>query len=275
MRTIAHLSDLHFGRTDAVMIRRVKAQLAELNPDLVVISGDLTQRARLSEFADARAFLDNIPKPQIVVPGNHDIELYNLYGRFVERLQRYRTYISADVEPFYSDPELMVVSVNTARSLTFKGGRINGGQIARVQRELGTAHTGAIKIVVAHHPLDLPASMEHALVGRARAAVRALTDCGVDLILSGHLHVPQLSAPAERLRIGGHTAILVQAGTAISTRSRGEGNSFNVIEAATSRIVIHKRSWVPEQQDFAEVVTVGYERSPSGWLRAPAPLEVR
>ena len=270
MRTIAHLSDLHFGRTDAVMIRRVKAHLAELEPDLVIVSGDLTQRARISEFADARAFLDHIPEPQIVVPGNHDIELYNLYGRFVERLQRYRTYISADVEPSYSDPELMVVSLNTARSLTFKGGRISTGQIERVQRELRTAHAGAVKIVVAHHPLDLPATMEHALVGRARIAIRALTDSGVDLILSGHLHVPQLSTPAERLRIGGHTAILVQAGTAISTRSRGEGNSFNVIEASSSRIVIHKRSWVPETDDFAEVVTVEYDRSPTGWLRVQA-----
>ena len=103
--------------------------------------------------------------------------------------------------------------------------------------------------MVAHHPIDLPASMEHALVGRARRAIKMLTDCGVDLILSGHLHVPQLAAPAERLRIGGHTAVLVQAGTAISTRSRGEGNSFNVIETAESRVVIHKRAWEPETCD--------------------------
>ena len=132
MRTIAHISDLHFGRTDASMIRRLKAQLTELKPDLLVVSGDLTQRARVSEFTDARAFLDHLPQPQIIVPGNHDIELYNLYGRFVERLQRYRTYISQDVEPSYSDPELMVASVNTARSLTFKGGRISAAQRRRI-----------------------------------------------------------------------------------------------------------------------------------------------
>jgi 3',5'-cyclic AMP phosphodiesterase CpdA len=268
MRTIAHISDLHFGRTDASMIRRLKAQLNDLAPDLLVVSGDLTQRARINEFSDARAFLDHLPEPQIVVPGNHDIELYNLYGRFVERLQRYRTYISPNIEPSFSDAELTVVSVNTARSLTFKGGRISAAQLDRLREELETAHSGAIKVVVAHHPIDLPASMEHALVGRARRAIKTLTDCGVDLILSGHLHVPQLATPAERLRIGGHTAVLVQAGTAISTRSRGEGNSFNVIEAESSRVVIHKRAWVPETSDFTEVVTVIYERTNGGWVRA-------
>jgi 3',5'-cyclic AMP phosphodiesterase CpdA len=272
VRIIAHISDLHFGRTDPAMVRRLKAQLIELKPDLVVVSGDLTQRARLSEFVDARAFLDHLPKPHIVIPGNHDIELYNLYGRFVEGLQRYRTYISEDIEPHYSDPELTVVSVNTSRSLTFKGGRINGGQIERVRRQLESAHAGAIKVLVAHHPLDLPASMEHPLVGRARTAIKALTDSGVDLILSGHLHVAQLTTPAERLRIGGHTAILVQAGTAISTRSRGEGNSYNIIEASSHRVVIHKRSWSATTCDFTELITVEYDRTHAGWVPVPVPV---
>lgn len=269
MRTIAHISDLHFGRTDPTLVRRMKAQLAELQPDLVVVSGDLTQRARISEFSDARAFLDHIPRPQIIVPGNHDIELYNLYGRFVEGLQRYRTHICEDTEPHYSDRELMVVSVNTARSLTLKGGRINGQQVERLQRELETAHPGALKVLVAHHPLDLPAGMDHPLVGRARSVLKALTDCGLDLILSGHLHIPRLSTPAERFRIGGHTAVLVQAGTAISTRSRGEGNSFNIIEASHDRIVIHKRSWSPATDDFTEVTTMEYDRFRVGWVPVP------
>ena len=249
------------------MVRRLRAQLNELEPDLLVVSGDLTQRARISEFADARAFLDHLPQPQIIVPGNHDIELYNLYGRFVERLQRYRAYISEDVEPFYSDDELTVVSVNTARSMTFKGGRINDEQVARLQRQLATAGPGAVNLLVAHHPLDLPATSDQPLVGRARSVLKALTDCGVDLILSGHLHVSQLTAPAERLRIGGHTAVLVQAGTAISTRSRGEGNSYNVLETERNRIVIHRRAWSVDTDDFTDVTTVAYERSASGWAR--------
>src|SRR6476659_10531758 len=103
MRTIAHLSDLHFGRTDARMVTRLKEQLARLQTDLVVVSGDLTQLARPVEFEEARAFLDSIEAPKIVIPGNHDIALYNLYGRFIGRLNRYKAHISDDVEPFYTD----------------------------------------------------------------------------------------------------------------------------------------------------------------------------
>jgi len=268
MRTVAHISDLHFGRTDAVLVRRLKAQLNELKPDLTIISGDLTQRARISEFTDARAFLDSIPKPQIAVPGNHDIELYNLYGRFIERLQRYQKYICLDVEPYYSDPELTVVSVNTARSLTFKGGRVSSGQVERLKQALLDAPSASVKILVGHHPLDLPAGFDHPLAGQARVALKALANSGLDMILSGHLHVPQLTAPAERLRVGGHTAILVQAGSAVSTRHRGEGNSYNVIEASPERIVIHQRAWSVNTEDFTEVRTVEYRRSAGGWQRS-------
>jgi 3',5'-cyclic AMP phosphodiesterase CpdA len=265
MRVVAHISDLHFGRTDAVLVRRLKAQLNELKPDLTIISGDLTQRARISEFTDARAFLDSLPKPQIAVPGNHDIELYNLYGRFVERLQRYRYHICPDVEPHYLGSDLTVVSLNTARSLTFKGGRVNRYQVERLKQTLVAAPSNSVKILVGHHPLDLPAGFDHPLAGRSRAALKALADSGLDLILSGHLHVPQLTAPAERLRVGGHTAILVQAGSAISTRHRGEGNSYNVIEASKDSIVVHQRAWSAGEQDFSEVRTVAYHRSPTGW----------
>jgi 3',5'-cyclic AMP phosphodiesterase CpdA len=268
MRTIAHISDLHFGRTDELMVQRLQTQLMQLGPDLVVVSGDLTQRARNAEFVEARAFLESLPKPQIVVPGNHDIELYNLYGRFVERLQRYKTHISENIEPHYSDSELTVVSVNTARSLTFKGGRVNAYQVGRLREELRTASPDAIKILVAHHPLDLPASLDHALAGRARWAIKALTDCGLDVILSGHLHISQLATPAEPLRVGGHAALLIQAGTAVSTRSRGEGNSFNLIQATPSRITIHQRSWSASTSDFTDVRTEKYARAPTGWMRS-------
>ncbi len=250
------------------MVTQVKHHLAQLRPDLVVVSGDLTQRARPVEFAEARAFLDSIEAPQIVIPGNHDIALYNLYGRFIERLQRYKTHISSDLEPFYSDSEVIVVSVNTARSLTFKGGRINAEQVSRLRHRLGTAARGAMKILVAHHPLDLPEAFSQALVGRARMAMKALTDSGIDVILSGHLHVSRFSGPAERLRIGGHSALLVQSGTAVSTRSRGELNSFNVIEATSNRVTIQQRCWSAMTSDFTRCTTEHYHRSAAGWVRA-------
>jgi 3',5'-cyclic AMP phosphodiesterase CpdA len=267
VHTIAHVSDLHFGRTDPHMVAQLRAYLTRIRPDLIVVSGDLTQRARIPEFLEARAFLDSIPTPQIVVPGNHDIELYNLYGRFVQRLQKYQRYISEDVEPSYSDPELLVVSVNTARSLTFKGGKVDIVQVNRLRARLLAAPPDAVKILVAHHPIDLPEMFSHSLVRGAQMVLRALGDCGIDLILSGHLHLSRFAEPAERLRIGGHTSILVQAGTAVSTRSRGESNSFNVIETTRERVIIHQRCWSVLTSDFTDGRTEKYLRSSTGWMR--------
>jgi 3',5'-cyclic AMP phosphodiesterase CpdA len=265
VRKVAHVSDLHFGRTDARMVEQLRSHLVELRPDLMVVSGDLTQRARISEFAEARAFLDSIPAPRIVVPGNHDIALYNVYKRFVGPLRNYRRHISEDVEPFYADAELLALSVNTARSLTFKGGRINQGQVSQVRERLMASSPEVIKILVAHHPLDLPETIRQPLAGRARSALGALAKCGIDLILSGHLHVSRFAAPAEGLRIGGHTALLVQAGTAVSTRGRGELNSFNVIETSEDRITVHQRCWSPADDDFTQCRTGDYRRTAEGW----------
>ncbi len=268
MRTVAHVSDLHFGRTDPQMVARLRASLIDLRPDLLVVSGDLTQRARSVEFIEARTFLDSIPARRVVIPGNHDIALYNVYGRFIERLDKYRRYISEDVEPFFADMELTVAAVNTARSMTFKGGRINTAQVNRVRARLDTAHPGSVKFLVVHHPLDLPDTLGHDLVGRARMVLTRLAGCGIDLILSGHLHVSRFTGPAERLRIGGHSALVVQAGTAISTRSRGESNSFNVIETAADHLVISQRCWSAGAGDFIECSREKYQHSTTGWVRA-------
>src|SRR5918996_190908 len=133
MRKILHLSDLHFGRVNPALLGPLMKTVEEVEPDLVAISGDLTQRARSSQFQQARAFLDALPKPQIVVPGNHDIPLHNLFARFFEPLTKYKRYITDDLEPVYQDEEMVIVGVNTARSSVFKGGRINRTQVNRLR----------------------------------------------------------------------------------------------------------------------------------------------
>src|ERR1700704_500594 len=129
MRTIVHLSDLHFGRTDDALLTPLASVIAKLAPDLIAVSGDLTQRARTAEFQAARAFLDRLPKPQIIVPGNHDVPLHNVFRRFIGPLAKYRRLITDDLAPFYADDEIAVLGINTARSLTFKRGRVNSKQI--------------------------------------------------------------------------------------------------------------------------------------------------
>ena len=130
IRTLIHLSDLHFGKVDPAIIPGLLDFLRVTKPDLVAISGDLTQRARTAEFLEARKFLDAIPFPKIVVPGNHDVPLHNVFARLFRKLDRFRRFISQDLEPFYVDDDIAAAGVNTARALTGKNGRstVNSSQ---------------------------------------------------------------------------------------------------------------------------------------------------
>lgn len=232
MRKIAHISDIHFGREDAGVVECLVERIAELAPDVVVVSGDLTQRARKKQFASARAMLDRLPKPQIVVPGNHDVPLYNVVDRFISPLDRFKTYITDDLQPFFNDDEVAIAGVNTARSLTIKGGRISPRQVAAVRKRMGGLGDTLLKMVVTHHPFDVPEGRdEDDIVGRAEEAMPLIAECGADVFLSGHLHVSHICHSARRYRLEtGRSALIVQAGTAASVRERGEQNSFNLLE---------------------------------------------
>ncbi|MEP6924716.1 MAG: metallophosphoesterase family protein [Pyrinomonadaceae bacterium] len=266
MRTIVHLSDIHFGRVDYSLIEPLISTISEIKPDLVVVSGDLTQRARSWQFIDARAFLDKLPTPQIVVPGNHDIPLYNVFNRFARPLDKYKKYITRDLRPFYVDEEISVLGVNTARSLTIKDGRINEEQIAWIRQKLCPISEDSIKIIVTHHPFDLPEGFEERdLVGRARIAMKMLAECGADVFLAGHLHVSNISHTATRYKIKGHSALVVQAGTATSTRGRGEANSFNVIRIDKPRLIVERLEWQLKQANFALAESQEFNHNPEGW----------
>src|SRR4051812_27172878 len=156
MRTLVHISDLHFGRLDPRTVPPLREAIVASCPDILVVSGDLTQRARNKQFASARRFLDSLPVPRVVVPGNHDVLLYNLVARWLWPLAAYRRHIDDNVEPFYADGEIAVLGVNTARSFTFKNGRINQGQVLRGYARLDNCDSGLVRIVVTHHLFDLP-----------------------------------------------------------------------------------------------------------------------
>lgn len=268
MRTIVHLSDLHFGRTDPVVVDSLVPKITDIKPDLVVVSGDLTQRARSHQFKEARAFLDRLPAPQIIVPGNHDVPLHNVFARFFEPLTKYCRYITDDLWPSHADNEIAVLGVNTARSLTFKGGRVNEAQVARMRDSFCDLDPEVVKILVTHHPFDLPEGHDESqLVGRARMAMEALASCGADVFLAGHLHVSHTSHSAERYQIKGHSALVIQAGTATSTRGRGEANSFNVISVDRPRITVERLEWQPERTQFVSAVSEEFSHTAEGWTR--------
>jgi 3',5'-cyclic AMP phosphodiesterase CpdA len=267
VRTLVHLSDLHFGRIDAAIIAPLLATVTRLRPDVLIVSGDLTQRARTREFQAARAFLDALPGPQIIVPGNHDVPLYNPYGRFVRRLSKYQRYITADLEPFYSDEQVAILGLNTARALTFKGGRINARQMARIRARFCSDTSDVVKMLVTHHPFDVPAGHETGdVVGRARLAMELLAACEVDLLLAGHLHRSYLGHTAARYQLGGYAALIIQAGTATSTRSRGEANAFNVLRLAPPHLTVEHWLWQPSHGAFAPASPERFRQTSQGWV---------
>lgn len=267
MRTIVHLSDLHFGRVNPGVVDPLITTVREVEPSLVAISGDLTQRARSHQFRQARSFLDALPKPQIVVPGNHDIPLHNVFARFFEPLTKYKRYITDDLQPTYEDTEMVIIGVNTARSSVWKGGRINESQVGRLRDKFCSLGSRVVKVVVTHHPFDLPEGHdERALVGRAKMAMTGLAECGADLFLAGHLHVSH-TGHTKRYNIRGHSALVVQAGTATSSRERGEVNSFNLLRIAFPTITVEKLAWNPSTTSFGVTTVEQFKHTDEGWIR--------
>jgi 3',5'-cyclic AMP phosphodiesterase CpdA len=270
MKKIVQISDLHFGRIDYAVVGKLREKILEIGPDLLVVSGDLTQRARSDQFQEARDFLDSLPRPQIVVPGNHDVPLHNVLARFVSPLRKYKQYVTSDLEPFFSDGEIAVMGVNTARSFTVKDGRINAEQVAAIRAKFCDLKDEMLKAVVTHHPFDVPEGFDaDDIVGRARLAIQLIADCGVDLFLAGHIHVGHTGeTSAKRYDVGAdRPALIVQAGTATSTRVRGQTNSFNVIEFEHPDLTVKRLDYLPAQQAFQIAEVKSYTQSDRGWQR--------
>lgn len=260
-RVVVHLSDLHFGREDRVVVAALIGEIARLAPDLVAISGDLTQRARRGQFKRARAFLDALPFPRLVVPGNHDVPLFNVFARFLNPLGGYRRFITTDLQPTYSDAVLVVVGMDTTKPSTVKDGRIPDAELARVRGVLQNAGDGVVKLFVGHHPFDVP---DQTATGAATNPLEALTGAGVDAFLTGHLHVSYTGHTAHRYNIGGRSAIVVEAGTATSTRLREDTNAFNVLRVSRSAIVVERHEW--QRDRFVVADSQRFGKTATGWI---------
>ena len=268
MTTIAHLSDIHFGRVDPRIVEPLIEITNAIAPDLMVMSGDLTQRARRRQFREARHCLDRLPQPQLVIPGNHDVPLWDVALRFIDPYGRYRQYIQGDLDPVFTNDQFVAVGMNSARNFPFHGGgRINEMQVDRAAALLRATPAHKLKIVVTHHPFYLP-SADHPkkhLLGRAEMGMARLADAGADLFLAGHLHVHHVEHAAKRFKIAGHSALLVQAGT-LSTRHRGETNSFNVLKLGEGTIEVERYDWNATTVTFQPAWSKVFRRTSDGWF---------
>ncbi|WP_456281263.1 metallophosphoesterase [Cupriavidus sp. JZ107] len=226
---VLHLSDTHFGTEQTPVVEAVLELADSMKPDVVVLSGDITQRARRGQFAAARAFISKLSRPTLAIPGNHDIPLFNVAARILNPYGGYRRAIGMDLEPVFSNDGVLAIGVNTTRPSRHKNGEISREQVDRVCAQLRQAQPHQLRIVVVHQPVRavVASDTRNLLIGR-EAAVPAWVDAGVDIVLGGHIHLPYVAPlPAYSTR----RAWAVQAGTAVSHRVRGAiPNSVNLIE---------------------------------------------
>jgi 3',5'-cyclic AMP phosphodiesterase CpdA len=232
MSVVMQISDTHFGTEQAEVVEALLRMFREEKPELVILSGDITQRARRSQFAAARAFVDQLaPTPLVAIPGNHDIPLLNMGMRLIAPYANYSRVFGAELEPEFSAPKLLVMGVNTTRPYKHADGEVSVAQVQRVAARLMQATPDQLRIVVTHQPICalVPEDEANVLQGHA-GAVRRWAEAGADLVLGGHIHLPYVIPLKERHPYLSRRMWAVQAGTAISSRLRhGANNSVNLI----------------------------------------------
>lgn len=271
MITLLHISDLHFGphylpHVGEALQRAAAAQ----RPDLVVASGDFTQRAKRQQFVAAREFLDRLPAaPRIVVPGNHDVPLYRAFERLLSPHALYQELISAELDGVLRHDGAVIASLDsTSPHLRITGGRIRRRQLDFCERAFRDAPPDALRVVVAHHPFAPPPDYEgHRPMLGARGALDRFGDLGVDLVLGGHLHRAFIGNsldvyPGRHRRRG---MIIVQCGTSTSRRGRArerEKNSFNLIRADAESIRITHFMYFDDSAGFAPISQHLFPRFP-------------
>jgi len=256
---ICHLSDLHFGHHDTRVADALGADVVAAAPDLVVVSGDFTQIGTEAEFRTARGFLDELKLPFFAVPGNHDVPARNLFTRLLDPYGAYRRHISDELEPLLELDGVVIAGIRTSRraraELNWAHGSISRGQLRRLETRLGASTPGALRIVVAHHPLMQPEGdvlKPMRLVRRADLALQTFAQLGVRLVLSGHFHLSYTrnhgqsvaeSVPTGLAKAAAAPILVAQAGSAVSTRLRGGANGYNVIDIADDQIALAVREW--------------------------------
>lgn len=232
MSALIQISDTHFGTEQPPVVEALLDLVRQIKPAVAVLSGDITQRARRSQFAAARRFVERLDVPQVLaIPGNHDIPLFNLAVRAFFPYGNFRRALGNALEPQFQSEAFLAICVNTTRPARHKDGEVSKEQIESVARCLHGATQGQVRIVVTHQPVHvIRAHDARNLLHGHEHAVRAWSDAGADIIMGGHIHLPYLSPLSERFVDLPRRTWAVQAGTAVSSRIReGIPNSVNIV----------------------------------------------
>ena len=246
MQSLLHISDPHFGTAQPAVMEALFQLAQAQRPDILVLSGDITQRARASQFSEARAFCDRLGIARMLaLPGNHDIPLFNPFQRLCSPYARYLRAFGPDLESALQTPWLRMVSVKTTRRWRHKNGEVSAAQIARAVADLQQAEHGQLRVVVVHQPVYvLRAEDEHDRLRGWEAAVRAWAAAGADIVMGGHIHLPYVSELSSCVAGLGRRIWCVQAGTALSSRVRQEApNSVNLLRYDAGSLQCQLQRW--------------------------------
>lgn len=272
---LMHISDLHAGPPfNAALAEQVAQEAHEIGPDLLVVSGDFVQRADyIAQWQVISRFLHTLPEPRLVVPGNHDVPLYNVFSRVFRSLERYRRYISPNLNPVFERPGLIVAGGNTAHGLTIDGGYLSTAQMVALEQVLLGAPRDTCKVVVLHHHvINPPGSEGRRKIRNAEAAVQFFDRCGVELLLCGHIHVSYIGTTLDLRPDLVQGTIICQSGTTTSRRgkSREQGkNSYNLIEIEDHVIRIGQHLYLEDAKRFVPVAEHVFPRRSAGVYMLP------
>ncbi len=277
---ILHYSDPHFGAYDAEIAEAAVAKAGELEPDIMVVSGDFSMRARRRELNLAAAWLKRLPQPQIIFPGNHDVPgLNHPLDRFFSPFRRYRRYLSKIEEPDLLLPEGgLMVTANSSTPfglhLDWSLGFLSPLQAHRIESRFEEAAPEGLRVLGIHHPLLASGEKKRATVSPLPLVAGMLQKSRVDLVLAGHFHQSRTGTfPDADLRTyTGNSvleedqwrAVVSQAPSICSTRLKGEPNGFHVIEVGDGMIEISVWRW--QATSFVVMPEVKrFQRSDDGW----------
>lgn len=261
---IVHLSDLHYGRVDYSIELALLDKVCSLEPDVVVVSGDLTQRARRSQFEDARRFLDSLPCPYLVVPGNHDIPAEKFWRRWLTPFHMYKQVVTDNLEPDFVSDTVAIKGLNTVNRFSWQQGKLSLKSAVKAGL-WASGQQANTKILTIHHPLEkIQNSNKNAMRG-SRAVLKALEKEGFDIVLSGHVHKGVIKPFAQNPKL-----LMVQVGTSLSNRLRKEANMFYVLEIEQERCHITDCTLKKNGElSFVEKATYDYLKTPNGWEKQP------
>jgi 3',5'-cyclic AMP phosphodiesterase CpdA len=246
--TLLHCSDLHFGAGfQPDRLERLEFHIAEIKPDAVVVSGDLTMRARPAQFREASDFFRRITCPLLVIPGNHDIPLLNLFRRFIKPFDRYQSAVHHDTDmPTLDLPGVHILGLNTINPARHQQGRVTRHQLEEIERWAQSTPAKNWRLVTIHqHVQNAPGTMRPGRIPNATEVVEHLSRCQIHGLLYGHTHVPFIGCTRKHFPAARNPLLLVNAATITCRRTRGltKANGFHLLRVSNDRIRITSYEW--------------------------------